>query len=71
MYEARDYETRIWWSKEDDLFVAQCVELPGVMSHGGTREAAAKAIQEAIEVSLEVAEEGHFEVPPPGRLQAA
>lgn len=70
MYEAKDYETRIWWSTEDRLYVAQCVEMPGIMAHGGTRAEAAQSIQEAIAFALECyAQDG--EAPPvPLRLPA-
>lgn len=68
MYDARDYETRIWWSKEDQLFLAQCVELPGMMAHGETREAAAQSIQSALEGLVAWKEERGEELPAPVRL---
>lgn len=38
---------------EDDWYVAQCVELPGAISQGKTREEALINIKEAIEALLE------------------
>jgi predicted RNase H-like HicB family nuclease len=70
MYEAKDYETRIWWSREDDLFIAQVLEMPGVMAHGDTRAEAAASIQEALEGVLAWKQERAEEVPAPTRLVA-
>ncbi len=65
MYEAKDYETRIWWSAEDAVYVAQCLEMPGIMAHGGSRAEAASSIQEAIEFSLDCIREDGEEPPIP------
>ena len=53
--ETKDYEVRIWYSPEpgDECFVAQVLDLPGVMAHGETREAAAREIQIALQHALE------------------
>ena len=69
MYEAKDYEVRIWWSAEDAVYVAQCVEMPGIMAHGDTRAAAA-SIQEAMEFALDCAREDGQQ-PPARRPHAA
>ena len=34
------YEVIIYWSDEDDAFVAEVSELPGCAAHGPTQEAA-------------------------------
>ena len=34
------YEVIIYWSNEDQVFVAEVPELPGCMAHGSTPEAA-------------------------------
>jgi len=39
--------------EEDGWFVVQCVELPGAISQGRTREEALANIKEAIELLLE------------------
>ena len=53
--ETKDYEVRIWFSAEpgDECFVAQVLDLPGIMAHGDTREAAAREIQIALQLALE------------------
>ncbi len=68
MYEARDYETRIWWSVEDQLYVAQCVEMPGIMAHGISRSEAAQSIQDAIAFALECYAQDQEAPPAPRRL---
>ena len=42
---------------EEGGYSVQCVELPGAISQGETREEALKNIKEAIELVLEVLEE--------------
>ena len=67
MTEARDYEIRIWYSalQGDECFIAQIVEWPGIMAHGDTREEAAREIQVALELALDVAQENGIEPPSP------
>ncbi len=70
MYEAKDYETRIWWSAQDAVYVAQCLEMPGIMAHGDTRAEAAASIQEAIVLCLECLREDGQELPVPQHSKA-
>ncbi len=42
------YEIIIYWSNEDQAFVAEVPELPGCMAHGSTQEAALAHANEAI-----------------------
>ena len=57
---ARDYEVSIRWSMLDELFIAQVVEMPGVMADGPTQEAAARESDAALAATIEAAEEhGH------------
>jgi predicted RNase H-like HicB family nuclease len=62
---AQDYEVRIWYSPEpgDECYVAQVTEMPGIMAHGETREEAAREIQAALTLALEVYRD-NSEVPP-------
>lgn len=48
------HEVRIWYSAVpgDKCFVAQVVDLPGIMAHGASREAAAREIQLALDLAL-------------------
>ena len=52
---APKYPTRIYWSDDDEAFVAEVPSLPGCVSHGDTLAEAAANAQEAIELWLESA----------------
>jgi predicted RNase H-like HicB family nuclease len=51
------YEVIIFWSDEDQCFVADVPELPGCMAHGDSYEAALASAKEAIDFWLETARE--------------
>ena len=51
------YEVILYWSNEDDVFVAEVPELPGCMAHGATQETALKQAQEAIALWIDTARE--------------
>lgn len=51
------YEVIIYWSDEDQAFIAEVPELPGCMAHGATQEAALASAQEAIRLWLDAARE--------------
>jgi len=67
------YEIIIYWSAEDEAFVAEVPELPGCMAHGESAELALASCQQAIELWLDVAKELHRPIPEPKgrRLQLA
>jgi len=66
------YEIILFWSKEDNAFVADVPELPGCMAHGDTQESALRSIQEAMSGWIEVAQELGRPIPEPrGRLMYA
>lgn len=66
------YEIILYWSKEDNVFVADVPELPGCIAHGDTQEAALRNIQEAMSGWIEVAQELGETIPEPrGRLMYA
>lgn len=63
------YEVIIYWSDEDDAFVAQVPELPGCMADGITREKALANAEVVIKEWIETAKELGREIPAPkGRL---
>ena len=63
------YEVIIYWSDEDDAFVAQVPELPGCMADGTTREEALANAEVVIKEWIETARELGREIPAPkGRL---
>jgi predicted RNase H-like HicB family nuclease len=59
------YEIIIYWSDEDQVFVAEAPELPGCMAHGDTHEAALLNVKEAIQLWLDTAREFGDPVPEP------
>ena len=59
------YEIIIYWSKEDDAYVAEVPELPGCMAHGNTYEEAIKNVQDAIQLWIDTAKEFGDTIPEP------
>jgi predicted RNase H-like HicB family nuclease len=59
------YEVIIYWSAEDDVYVAEVPELTGFMAHGATQEAALASAQEAVALWIDTAEEFDDPVPTP------
>jgi predicted RNase H-like HicB family nuclease len=59
------YEVVIYWSEEDDAFVADVPELPGCAAHGDTQESALGNAQDAIRLWIETAIEFGDPVPEP------
>lgn len=59
------YEVLIYWSEEDQAFVAEVPELPGCAAHGATQEAALASAQEAIRLWLDTAKEFGDPIPVP------
>jgi len=59
------YEIIIYWSKEDDAYVAEAPELPGCMAHGKTDKDALDHIHQAMELWLSTAREDGAAIPTP------
>ena len=59
------YEVIIYWSDEDQVFIAELPELPGYMAHGESQESALKIAQEAIQLWIDTANEFGEPVPVP------
>ncbi|WP_366925324.1 type II toxin-antitoxin system HicB family antitoxin, partial [Desulfonatronospira sp.] len=51
------YETIIYWSEEDQAYLAEVPELPGCMAHGDSYEAALANVKEAIQLWIDTARE--------------
>ena len=49
------YEIILYWSNEDQAFVAEVPELPGCMAHGETQAVALANAQEATQLWIETA----------------
>lgn len=67
------YEIILYWSDDDQAFVAEVPELPGCAAHGGSADTALANCQDAISLWLETAREFHRPIPTPKgrRLQFA
>ena len=67
------YEIIIFWSNEDDAYVAEVPELPGCMAHGPTQNEALANIREAMDLWIKTAKEFGDPIPTPKgrRLQFA
>ena len=59
------YEVIIYWSDEDQVFVAEVPELPGCSAHGSTQKAALASARDAIRLWIETAREFGDPVPQP------
>jgi len=59
------YEVIIYWSEEDQAFVAEVPELPGCTAHGGTQEAALGNALDAIRLWVDTAKEFGDPIPEP------
>ena len=59
------YETIIYWSDEDQVFVVDVPQLPGCMAHGNTQEEALKNANAAIQLWIDTAREFGDPVPEP------
>lgn len=67
------YEIIIYWSAEDQVFIAEVPELPGCAAHGDLPDQALINCHEAIDLWIETAKEFGRTIPEPKgrRLQYA
>jgi len=59
------YETIIYWSDEDQAFIADVPELPGCMAHGISQDEALSNAKEAIQLWIDTAREFGDPIPEP------
>lgn len=59
------YEIILFWSDDDQAFVAEVPELPGCMAHGDSQESALANVNEAITLWIATAKELGRVVPTP------
>ena len=59
------YEIILYWSEEDQVFIAEVPELPGCMAHGDTQGSALTNANEAVQLWIETAQEFGDHVPEP------
>lgn len=66
------YEIIIYWSKDDEAFIAEVPELPGCMADGSTHQEALANAETIIDEWIETATEIGRTIPEPkGRLAYA
>jgi predicted RNase H-like HicB family nuclease len=66
------YEVIIYWSEEDQAFIAEVPELPGCAADGATRQAALKNVDVIIKEWIATAKSLGRAIPEPkGRLAFA
>lgn len=66
------YEIILYWSKEDEAYIAEVPELAGCMADGPTAREALQNVELVAMEWLEVAKEEGREIPEPkGRLRYA
>ena len=65
MSSTHKYGIILYWSNEDDAFVAEVPQLPGCAAHGDTQEIALAEINAAMGLWIETAREFGDPVPVP------
>ena len=59
------YEVIIYWSKEDNSFIAETPELPGCIAHGETHFKALANLKSAMKLWIRTAKEFGDPIPEP------
>jgi predicted RNase H-like HicB family nuclease len=63
------YEIIIFWSKTDEVFIAEMPELTGCLAHGETQEEALREVNAVAQEWLKLAIEKGWNIPEPkGKL---
>ncbi len=66
------YEVILYWSEEDQAFIAEVPELPGCAADGATQQEALENVQVVVSEWIETAKELGRHIPQPkGRLMFA
>jgi len=64
------YPAIVFYSDEDQGYIAKAVDLKGCSAFGETPERALKELETAVELWLSVAENDHAEIPAPSPITA-
>ena len=59
------YEIIIYWSNDDQVFVAEVPELPGCSAHGESHDVALDNVNEAVKLWIETGREFGDPIPEP------
>ena len=62
------YSMRVFWSAEDDAFIAVCPELHGISAFGATPGDAAEELRQAMTLAVEVMVEDGERLPEPAKI---
>ena len=65
------YTIQIFWSDEDESFVAVCQEFPGLSAIGETREEALTEAQFALDLMIETYKSKNIPLPEPQTILLA
>jgi len=65
------YPFNLWWSEDDQRWIAEVYDLPGCLADGETPEQAAREAAKTARLWLEVAREEGREIPTPSSQQQA
>ncbi|MBL8182320.1 MAG: type II toxin-antitoxin system HicB family antitoxin [Blastocatellia bacterium] len=65
------YAIHIFWSEEDEGFVAVCDEFPGLSAFGESREEALSEAQIALDAIIETYRESGLTIPEPQSMLLA
>ena len=59
------YEIIVYWSEEDQVFVAEVPEPPGCIANGKSQEESLASAQEAVQLWIDTAKEFGDTIPKP------
>jgi predicted RNase H-like HicB family nuclease len=60
-----NYEIVLYWSNEDNVYIAEVLELAGCIAHGDSQEAALASVKEAMQLWIDTAKEFGDPIPVP------
>jgi antitoxin HicB len=59
------YSCNVFWSANDDAYIAVCPEFPGLSAFGSTREEALTELEVALDLAIETYQSEGWELPQP------
>jgi predicted RNase H-like HicB family nuclease len=64
------YPSIVFYSNEDQGFIAQSIDLKGCSAFGESPEQALKELEVAVDLWIEVAEKDNVKIPEPSKMTA-
>jgi predicted RNase H-like HicB family nuclease len=68
--EPKHYPAQVFWSEEDNGFIALAPDLPGCSAYGENKAAALTELEDAIEAWIAAAKSAGNPVPKPSKIPA-